>query len=406
MRRRVRVRRSTLLVLGLAAAVLAQACGGEEEGAGGGEKVAKIGVIVPLSGDLTAIGTGIRNSAELAVRQANEKKLIPGWRLELAPEDDTAKADVGAQAASKLASDGSVVAVVGTFNSSVAQQVAPILKRERIAQVSPANTNDTLTRGENFKNAPNRPHDNYFRLATLDSLQGTFAADYASKTLGVKRVAIIHDKKTYGQGLSEQFRARFEANGGTVVAVETVNPGDKDFSGVLSKLRPLNPQLLFYGGEFPEASLISSQADRQGLTVPLMGGDGIVDPTYIQVGGQAVDGDFATSVGAPPEQLDTARTFIRDYGAAGYRDPYSAYGALAYDAAQVVIAALAKVLPGKTAVTREVREAVIAEVARTDYQGASGRVAFDQYGDTLTKLLTMNKVVGGAFKPEKTEAFT
>ena len=392
--------------------LLAVACGGGDEeesgGTGGGQasKVVKIGVIAPLSGDLTATGTGIRNSVELAIRQANEQNRVPGWRIELAAEDDAAKPDVGAQAAAKLASDSSVVGVVGTYNSSVALQVAPVLDRANVVQVSPANTNDTLTRGENFRTSPTRPHKNYFRTATLDSLQGGFAADYAAKDLSFRTVAIIHDKKAYGQGLADSFRTQFERNGGRVVATETINPGDKDFSAVLTKIKPLNPDLIFYGGEYPEGSLISNQAKgAQGMRSPVMGGDGIVDPTYTQTAGNAANGDFGTSVGAPPEQLPSARQFIQDYQRAGFRDSYSAYGALAYDAANAIISTLPAALGSANAVNDEVRRKVVEGVGRVSFAGASGQVAFDAFGDTVTKTLTMYKVEGGQFRPVKTGEF-
>lgn len=405
---RRRGRGSAVVLLPL---LLAAACGGGDEeetggGSGQGTKVVKIGVIAPLSGDLTATGTGIRNSVELAIRQANEKNKVPGWRIELAAEDDAAKPDVGAQAAAKLASDAAVVGVVGTYNSSVALQVAPVLGRANVVQISPANTNDTLTRGENFKTSPTRPYPNYFRTATLDSLQGGFAADYASKDLNAKNVAIIHDKKAYGQGLADSFRAQFEKNGGKVVATETINPGDKDFSAVLSKIKPLNPDLIFYGGEYPEGSLISNQAKGpQAMKAPIMGGDGIVDPTYVKTAGPAANGDYGTSVGAPPERLDSAKQFLADYQAAGFRDPYSAYGALAYDAANAIISTLATALGGATAVDDSVRRKVVEAVGKVNFGGASGTVAFDSFGDTVTKTLTINKVEGGEFKPIKTGEF-
>jgi branched-chain amino acid transport system substrate-binding protein len=404
---RRRWRRSAVMLLPL---LLTVACGGDEEesGAGGGQaaKVVKIGVIAPLSGDLTATGTGIRNSVDLAIKQANENNLIPGWRIELAAEDDAAKPDVGAAAAAKLVSDSAVVGVVGTFNSSVALQVAPVLDRANIVQISPANTNDTLTRGENFRTSPTRPYKNYFRTATLDSLQGGFAADYASKDLNIKNVAIIHDKKAYGQGLADSFRAQFEKSGGKIVATETINPGDKDFSAVLTKIKPLNPDLIFYGGEYPEGSLISSQAKgAQGMRTPLMGGDGIVDPTYTKTAGNAANGDFGTSVGAPPEVLDSAKQFIADYKAAGYRDAHTAYGALAYDAANAIISTLPTALASASAIDDNVRRRVVEAVGKVNFGGASGTVAFDSFGDTVTKTLTMYKVEGGEFKPVKTGEF-
>ncbi len=391
----------------VAAMALAAACGGSESESGGDapSKVAKIGVIAPLSGDLTAFGVGIKNSVDLAIKQANQTNKVPGWTIELDAQDDAAKADVGAQAASKLASDQAVVGVVGTYNSSVALQVAPILERANLVEISPANTNDTLTRGEDFKNKPVRPHTNYFRLATLDSLQGGFAADYAYKDAGARNVVIIHDKKAYGQGIADSFKAQFESLGGTVAAVETINPGDKDFAAVLTKIKPLNPDLIFYGGEYPEASLISSQAKGQGITAPLMGGDGIVDPTYGKTAGAAANGDFGTSVGAPPESLPSAKAFIDAYKAAGYPDPYSAYGALAYDAANVIINALPAALGSATKVDDTVRQNMMDEVGKTNFAGASGTVAFDTYGDTVTKTLTMNKVENGTFTAVKTGEF-
>ena len=390
--------------------LLATACGdGDEEETGGGAsqgtKVVKIGVIAPLSGDLTATGNGIKNSVDLAIRQANEKNKVPGWRIELAAEDDAAKPDVGAQAAAKLASDSAVVGVVGTYNSSVALQVAPVLDRANIVQISPANTNDTLTRGQNPA-SPVRPYKNYFRTATLDSLQGGFAADYVSNDLKARNVAIIHDKKAYGQGLADSFKTRFEKNGGRIVATETINPGDKDFSAVLSKIKPLNPDLIFYGGEYPEGSLISNQAKGpQAMRVPVMGGDGIVDPTYGKTAGAAANGDYGTSVGAPPESLESAKQFIADYRAAGFKDTYTAYGALAYDATNAIINSLPTALGSATAVDDGVRRKVVEAVGKVDFGGASGKVAFDNFGDTVTKTLTMYKVENGEFKPVKSGEF-
>ncbi len=389
--------------------LLAAACGGSKSESGSGaapSKVVKIGVIAPLSGDLTAFGTGIKNSVDLAVKQANAQNKVPGWKIELAAEDDAAKADVGAQAASKLASDPAVVGVVGTYNSSVALQVAPILDKANIVEISPANTNDTLTRGQDFKTKPVRPHKNYFRVATLDSLQGGFAADYAYNDLSAKNVVVIHDKKAYGQGLADSFKAQFEKDGGKVLATETINPGDKDFSAVLTKIKPLNPDLIFYGGEYPEASLISNQAHgAQGITAPIMGGDGIVDSTYGKTAGDAANGDYGTSVGAPPEQLESAKAFIADYKAAGYGDPFSPYGALAYDAANTIINTLPTALGSATKVNDTVRKAEMVAVQTASFGGASGPVGFDAYGDTVTKTLTINKVEGLEFKPIKTGEF-
>jgi branched-chain amino acid transport system substrate-binding protein len=142
------VRKHKLVIAGatlLAATLAMSACGTRTETPGGGasgssDKVAKIGVIAPLSGDLSALGLGIQNGVDLAIKEANEKKTIPGWTLEIDPQDDQATPDVGKNAATKLAGDDEVVAVVGTLNSSVSQSVQPVLSSANITQVSPANT--------------------------------------------------------------------------------------------------------------------------------------------------------------------------------------------------------------------------------------------------------------------------
>ena len=366
--------------------------GGDDEGAAAATKTVKIGVIAPLSGDLSALGLGIRNGAQLAVDQANEEGKIEGWEIELVAEDDTAKADVGAQVASKLASDKDVAGVIGTLNSSVALQVAPILEKANIVMVSPANTGVELTGRDNLA-AQARRYKNYYRVATTDDIQGPFAANYATQDLKAKTVAIIHDKKTYGQGLSDAFKAQFEKNGGKVVAAETINPGDKDFSAVLSKIKPSNPDLIYYGGEFPEASLLSSQAKQQGIKVPLMGGDGIYSGKFFETAKEAGVGDLATSVGAPTDELESAKDFVEAYNADPElkKDPYEAYGAYAYDAANVIIEALAEVLPDADAIDDATRTKLIDEVGKVTLDGVTGKVAFDKFGDTTTKVLTVYK---------------
>jgi branched-chain amino acid transport system substrate-binding protein len=395
-------------VLAIATLLLAGCGSGEEEkaqqGGTGDEKVVKIGFIGPLSGSLTALGVGMKNGADLAIRQANEKKRIKGWKIVLDAQDDTAVPDVGANAAAKLTDDPAVVAVIGTLNSSVAEKVSPILDKAQVVMVSPANTNPTLTQGPD-PNKKQRPSQYFFRVATTDAIQGPFAADFVADTLKAKNVVIIHDKKVYGQGLALAFKGRVEQKGTKVLAVETVGESDKDFSAVLSRIKRFNPDLIYYGGEYPAASLLTSQADQQGIKTPLMGGDGIFSGTYIEVAKEAGSGDYATSVGAPTESLPTAKAFVDAYKAAGYKDPYEAYGAYAYDAANVIIEALAKVLEGKDEIDESVREELRDAVQATSLDGVTGKVAFDEYGDTTTRILTVYKVEAGAWKPQKTAEF-
>ena len=389
-------------------ALVLTACGDRSESNGtnnpgqdGQKKTAKIGVIAPLSGDLSALGLGIQNAVDLAIKQANQNNKVPGWTLEIAAEDDQATANVGAQAASKLASDAAVVGVVGTLNSSVAEQVAPVLQQSHIVQVSPANTGVALTGRDNLANQQ-RKYTNYYRVATTDDIQGPFAAQYLLGE-GIKKVAIVHDKKTYGQGLQAAFAAEFKKGGGTVTVTETINPGDKLFQATVTKVVNSGPDAVYYGGEFPEAAPLSKQLHDAGFKGPLMGGDGIYSGKFIENGGQP--GDLATSVGAPTESLESAKAFVSAYSAGGYKEPYEAYGAYAYDAANVIIEALAKVLKADTEINEQSRQAIVDEVGKVSIAGVTGQVAFDQFGDTTTKVLTVYTVEGKKWVAKKTDAF-
>ena len=399
-------RRRTIVTAALLAGALGlTACGTNRQeggGAAGGsgscdtsKGTLVIGMVAPLSGSLSALGLGMSHSADLAVNQANQKCAVPGYKLVFQAEDDQATPQVAGQAATKLASDPNVVGVVGTLNSSTSQTVQPILSDRSIVQISPANTNPTLTLGAN-PTTPSRPFPTYFRVATTDLIQGPFAAQYLVQKAGKKNIAVIDDGKTYGAGLAETFSQEAQKLGAKVVTREKVGEKDTDFSGVIAKVRPLNPDAVYYGGEYPVAGPMSAQLAGAGLNIPLMGGDGIVDKQFVSLGGRA--GDLATNVGAPTESLPSAKQFVSDYGAAKYAEPFGAYGAFTYDAANVIIAALGKTVQGGTW-SEDSRKTVVQNVQDTKIDGAGGPVSFDQYGDTTNKVLTVYTVQGDDFKP-------
>jgi branched-chain amino acid transport system substrate-binding protein len=375
-------------------AMVAAGCSRESGGGGGGgaKKTAKIGVIAPLTGPLSALGLGIKNSVDLAVKQANQKGTLKDYTLVLDAQDDAATPATGANAANKLASDDTLAGVIGTLNSSVAQQVAPVLAKASIAQISPANTNPTLTKGQDYIKSPKRVWPTYFRVCTTDAVQGPFAADYATKQAGFKSVVTIHDKKTYGQGLVGEFTKQFTKDGGKVVSAETINAGDRDFGAVASKVVSAKPDMVYYGGEYPEAGPLSAQLKDRGFKGPLFGGDGIFDDNFIKGGGgKKADGDLATSVGAPTDKLDTAKQFVADYKAAGYNEPFSAYGAFSYDAANILIQAMSKSLGSGT--VKDNRSKIVDALGQTkDYNGVIGTTSFDEFGDTSNKVLTVYQV--------------
>jgi branched-chain amino acid transport system substrate-binding protein len=184
------------------------------------------------------------------------------------------------------------------------------------------------------------------------------------------------------------------------VAQEKVGDKDTDFSGVIAKVAPAAPEVVYYGGEYPAAGPLSKQMKDAGLNVPLFGGDGIFDNKFIELGGK--EGDLATSVGAPTDTLDSAKAFVDAYAAKNYPEEYSAYGAFSYDATNAVIQSLAKTLGDNGTWGEDQREKLIENVSSYSANGATGEVKFDEYGDSTNKLLTVYQVTGGKWDPAET----
>jgi branched-chain amino acid transport system substrate-binding protein len=205
----------------------------------------------------------------------------------------------------------------------------------------------------------------------------------------------VSETKAVSRGLADDFSAAFTEAGGEVVSDTTVPDGTTDFTTIVDQIAPLNPDLLFFGGEYEVAAALRTAAAD--IAAPLMGGDGIKDDAYIAGAGARAEGDLAGFVGAPLATLETAADFRDDYAAAGFADPSTDYGPYAFDAANLLIDAAAVALEDEDRVTPEAREVVIEQLQGVDLRGASGAIVFDEFGDTVTKVLTMYQVTDGAW---------
>lgn len=399
------MRRSAALATAVVAVALTlTACGaGSSPGdCDTGRGTLTVGLVAPMSGELAGIGAGMRNAADLAVRQANERCAVPGYRLALDARDDRADPATGAEVARQLVADPALVGVVGTYNSSTAQTVQPVLSDAGVVQVSPGNTNVSLTRGANAVTAPLRQYQTYFRVVGTDAVQGPLAANYLAGT-GRTRVAVVSDGNTYGEGIANEFVKQFQTRGGEVVLRQTLPAGAPAGTrdATVAAVRGARPQAVFYGGEYPAGGPLSEAL--AGAGGPVMGGDGLVDPGYARAGGR--DGDLGTSVGAPPETLPAARGFVDAYRAAGYAEGYGGYGAFSFDAADVVIDAVAGVVNGRGGGewSPDQRPAVVQAVQSTDADGVTGPISFDRFGDVSSDAVTVYRLVGARWIPERTQ---
>ncbi len=389
------------VIAALALAVTGCNGGGSEDadngGSAGGDSVTvKIGVSSPFTGDVAALGLGIKNGATLAIEEANADPELAelGVSIEGMFVDDAADPKTGVQAARQMVSDQSLVGVVAHLNSGVSIPASEIYNQAGIVQVSPASTNPALTQ-QGFANV--------FRVCTIDTVQGSFAGDFAIDTLGAKTVAVIDDSTQYGAGLADEFAKQFEARGGTVVAREKIQVKDQDFKALVTKINGLGPDMIYFGGMYTEAALISKQAKEAGLKVPVMGGDGLYTQQFVDIAGAAnAEGDFATSVGLPLSLQPKGQEFSSAFEGMFPDQAIEAYDTYAYDATMVIVEAIKKVaadLGAEALTTAAGKEAIVAAVAETSYAGVTGEVAFDENGDTTNKAITAYTVKGGAWVP-------
>jgi branched-chain amino acid transport system substrate-binding protein len=386
------------------------ACGSRDDKAGGGDKgdsktKVVIGVDSPTSGDLSALGLGIRNSADLAAKTANKNNTVPGVEFVTQPLDDQAQPNVGQQNAAKFISDKDVIGVVGPLNSSVSQVMQKPFTDAKLTQVSPANTGTELTQGDGWKTGDKkRPFNAYFRTATTDQVQGAFAAKYLYSTKKIDKVYLMDDQKTYGAGLAASFKDQFTKLGGKIVGEDHVVPEERDFNAIVTKVKRSGAKALYYGGEYPAAGPLSQQL-KDAINIPLMGGDGIYSADFLKLNKKA-EGDLATSVGKPVEQLESAKKFIADYKAAGYKEDYEAYGGGTYDAAWSIIEAVKiAVADNGGKVPTDLRPKVLDAMSKVKFDGVTGPVSFDEYGDTTNTMMTAYQVEKGKWTPKFSEAY-
>jgi branched-chain amino acid transport system substrate-binding protein len=380
------------------------ACGSRDEGDGSSDAssdtTVTIGFDAPLSKDLAAVGLGMKNSAELAVKEANKNKTVPGVTFKLSAKDDQATPTIGQQNAAAFAADDSVVGVVGAYNSSVSAAMQSTLHDAGVVQISGANTSPDLTRGADYKTAPKRQYDNYFRTITTDDVQAPVAAEYFYQDLGIKKIATVDDKKTYGAGLVKEFTAAFKKLGGTVVEHQSINPDESDYASVVGSVKSSGAGAVYYGGEYPQAGALKKQLVAAGFTGPLGGGDAVKDDSIVKLAGaRAAEGIYTTSDGRPVETLDSAKTFVSAYRAAGYSEPYGVFGAYTYDATNALIQAVkAAAGDGGAGAAKDLRPKAVKAMAGVTFTGATGQIGFDRYGDSVNKVISINEIKDGAWK--------
>ena len=336
--------------------------------------VVKIGHAAPLTGGIAHLGKDNENGARLAIEEINAQGLTIDGRniqLQLDAQDDAGDPKTGTQVAQKLVDDR-VVAVVGHLNSGVSIPASKIYSDAGIVQISPSSTNPAYTQ-QGFKTT--------YRVVATDAQQGPALANYATKSLGAKRIAVVDDATAYGKGLADEFAKTAEAGGAKIVAREATNDRATDFRAILTKIKSAQPDAIMFGGMDATGGPFTKQAAALGIRAKILGGDGVCTDKVGELAGSAVQNLVCSEAGLALSKMERGADFEKKYDAR-FHTPVQIYAPFTYDAVYVVVDAMKRansIEPPK----------VLAAMPSTDYTGVIGHIAFDDKGDLKEGAITL-----------------
>lgn len=356
-----------------------------------------------MTGSSLGISQSIVNGIKQAIAQTNSTACNGKLKIDYEALDDATAAagkwDPAQETgnANTAVADRTVVAYIGTFNSGAAKLSIPILNQANLVMVSPANTYPGLTKqGKGEANEPNVYYPNgkrnFARVVPADDLQGSAAANFA-KLLGVKRVYILDDQELYGKGIADIFDSTAKKLGLQVLGHEGIDPKATDYKALMTKIKALNPDLIYFGGiTSNNAGQLVKDMRNVGMTpaqVKFMGPDGIFDQAFIDAAGKDAEGSYATFGGVPAKELKGAgKTWYESYKKQYNAEP-EAYAAYGYEAAKAVVNGINKVCKNDRAAIRD------AVMNTKDFKGLLGTWSFDANGDTTLTTLSGNQVKNG-----------
>ncbi|MFZ4617878.1 MAG: branched-chain amino acid ABC transporter substrate-binding protein, partial [Rectinemataceae bacterium] len=321
------MRRSILLfpaILAVAGLVLA-GCGAPAP------KVIKIATQSPLSGGMSAVGTDIKNGAQLAIEQLSGPLTKLGYKVELAPFDDQGNPDTGVANAKSIVADPAVLAVVGHYNSGVQIPSSEEYHSAGLVNISPANTNPKVTE---------RGYEEVNRICGRDDVQGAVGAQFAASK-GLKSAYVLHDKTAYGQGIAEYFKRQAEQLGIKVLGFEGTEE-KANFDSILSPILSSKPEVIYFGGMFDQAAVLYKQARQKGYMGMYLSDDGFDASDAAKIGGDSLlagAGTYFSTVSGPASVYPGTAKFVADFKAKFGSEPQP-FAAQSYDCAAIALKAI------------------------------------------------------------------
>lgn len=343
------------------------------------EDTIKIGVAGAHSGDLASYGLPSVNAVKLVAANINAAGGLDGKQIEVVVEDDQCKPEIATNTAAKLVGEN-VVAVIGHICSGATKAALDIYKESNIVVISPSATSPPLTKSGDYPN--------FLRTIAPDDAQAVLQVDFALNTLGAKKIAVLHDKGDYGKGLAEFAQASLKGANAEVVLFEGVTPGAVDYSAVINKIAQSGADTVIYGGYHPEAAQIVGQMKAQGLELDFIGGDGVMDDTFIAVAGKNAEGVYATApvdTASNPIAVKAGEEHLAEYG-----EEYGAFFLNAYAAALAITNAI-------DAANSTDYDAIMKALKSEYVETSVGNISFDEKGDAIGVGFSVYQVNDGEF---------
>ena len=360
----------------VAVALLALSCGG-------GNTI-KVGLIVPLTGDVKTFGESARNGAMLAFDELNAAGGINGRKVQVIASDDKNDPTEAANAGAKLIDMDQVVAIVGSVSSKCSSPLSDKCEASKIPMIAPTSTNPKITVGEDGKRKTY-----VFRACFIDPFQGTVGARFALDNLKAKTAAVLYDVgNDYSKGLADFFKSAFEQGGGRVVAFESYAKDDVDFSALLTKIGTTTPDVLFLPDYYNKVGLIAKQARQLGIKATFVGGDGWDSDDMVKIAGDAIYGGYFTNHYSPDDPRPEVQQWVEKYKAKFGSRP-DALATLGYDGALLMIEAIRRAPGAKPDEIRAAMQAI------KDFPCVSGKITFDANGNPIKSAVVLEYTAEG-----------
>mgnify|MGYP000851229629 FL=1 len=350
----------------------------------------KIGINYELSGKVATYGQSSVEGIELAIEEINEAGGINGKKIIPVKYDTKSEPAEATTLATRLITQDKVVMILGPATSGSFKAQIPVAEKNRIPVISGSTTDDSVTVDASGVK------EYAFRICFTDSYQGTAMASYALNKLSAKKAAIIMDSSSdYGKGLAKNFREKFEAGGGTIVAEEAYVAGDTDFNGILTKIKGQDFDVIFIPGYYDEAGLIIKQARNLGIDVPILGADGFDSPKLLELAGAAALNNvyYSNHYSSLDEDPKVAK-FIENFKAKYNKEP-DAFNALGYDLAKFAADAISRAgsLDGES-IKKAIEET-------ENFDGVTGTFSIDENHNPVKSVVVIELKDGKQYRAEK-----